>query len=144
MYCAGIVSVHKMRLSKFILAAVLITSLSLFYVCQQTEIIRLAYIGQKKLCMFQESLDKNSMLRYNLKRKTSLINIGNRISNSDDFYMPGTYCIVKLAPSKQNGGFANRKADKKISLVSLIFGIKRQAQAQTLDNKSPFLSADRR
>jgi hypothetical protein len=122
-----------MKLSRFLVIAVVVTSFSVMYVWQQTEIIRLAYTGQKSLCQFQDLLDNNSVLRYNLKRKTSLINIGYRVEGSKDFQMPESYCLVKVDAQKENFGLASRLQSKGENVFARLFGIKMQAQAQTID-----------
>jgi hypothetical protein len=123
-----------MKLSRFLAIIVVLTSFSVLYVWQQTEIIRFAYIGQKNLTQFQDSLDNNSVLRYNLKRETSLINIGNRVEEDKDFQMPESYYLVKLASQKENLGLVNRAQPKSENVLVRLFGIKMQAQAQTLES----------
>jgi len=104
---------------------------SLLYVYQQTEIFRLAYVGQKKLVALEELLDKNTYLRYNIERNASLVQIGDRVSGNADFQMPDSYRLVRLVPSKE--GFRLRApASGKETLVSRIFGVKRQAEAETI------------
>ncbi|MBU1999172.1 MAG: hypothetical protein KKE64_06720, partial [Candidatus Omnitrophica bacterium] len=71
-----------MKLSKFLLLAFIVTSAALFYVWQQTEIFRLGYVNQKNVVDFQKLLDANSILRYNLKSETSLIQMGEALSGS--------------------------------------------------------------
>jgi len=88
-----------MRLSRFLLLVTSVTCCSLLYVHQQTEIFRLAYIGQKKSVIFRDSLDKNALLRYNINKNTSLVLIDSRISGYADFQMPDTFRVVKLAKS---------------------------------------------
>ncbi|MFA6216336.1 MAG: hypothetical protein WDL87_01610 [Candidatus Omnitrophota bacterium] len=122
-----------MKLSRFLIIAVFVTFFSVLYVWQQTEIIRLAYTGQKSQTIFQDSLDNNSVLRYNLKRKTSLINIGNRVEGCKDFQMPESYCLVKLASQKENFGLVSRVQPKSENVLARLFGIKMQAQAQTIE-----------
>ena len=87
-----------MRLNKFLSMAFFVTFFSLLYVYQQSEIIRLAYAGQKQRMVFQDLLDKNSVLRYNIERSASLVSIGSNISGNSDFQMPDKYQLVKLTP----------------------------------------------
>ena len=121
-----------MRLSKFLSIAIFITFFSLLYVWQQTEVFRLAYVGQKKQVLSQELLDKNSILRYNIKRNASLVAIGNRILGSADFQMPDTYQLVRLAPGS-TGLKLKEQLSSKGTLISRLFGIKRQAEAKTIN-----------
>ena len=64
-----------MKLSKFFSAVVFITSFSVLYVYQQSEIFRLAYLGQKKQSVFTELLDKNTALKYNINKSSSLVKV---------------------------------------------------------------------
>jgi len=122
-----------MKLSKFLSLAFIITFFCLFYVWQQTEVFRLAYDGQKNLVVFKDLLDENSFLRYNLKRKTSLVLIGSKVSASGDFQMPDNYCLVKLSTPGEALKTAYSRSSKKENLLSSIFNIKRQAEAKTIN-----------
>jgi len=119
-----------MRLSKFLSIISCVTFLSLFYVYQQTEIFRLAYVGQKKIVCFTDLLDKNNILRYNIGRKASLVRIGDKISSSSDFQMPDSYRLVRLVPAKEG---IKIKGQPLKTLASRIFGVKRQAEAKTIN-----------
>ena len=111
---------------------VCITLFSLFYVYQQTEILRLAYVEQKQYGIFQELLDKNSLLRYNIEKKSSLVNIGSSVSAQSDYVMPEKYQLVRLVPSKEGVTLAQGSPNKE-TLLSFIFGIRRQAEARTIN-----------
>lgn len=121
-----------MKLSKFLFTISSITLISLLYVYQQTEILRLAYIGEKKVAAFEVVLDKNSILRYNIGRSASLAHIGNKVSESADYEMPSTYRLVRLAPSREAPELGP-EANKRENLLSRLFGIKRQAEAKTIN-----------
>lgn len=121
-----------MKLSKFLLLIGFFTCLSLLYVYQQTEIFRVAYIGQKKIVAFEDLLERNTLLRYNVGKNASLVRIGNRLSNSEDFQIPDTYRLVRLTNHTESLR-AQNKAPQKESLFSRIFGIKRQAEARTIN-----------
>lgn len=121
-----------MRLSRFLSVLTFITCLSLVYVYQETEILRLAYAGQKKLVLYQDLLDKNSFLRYNVKRCASLVEIGSRISKGSDFQMPDTYRLVRLNASGANVSVVQKSLPKE-TLLSRIFSIKRQAEAKPIN-----------
>jgi hypothetical protein len=127
-----------MRLSKFIILAFAITVFSLLYVWQQTEVFRLAYDGQKSTRCFQDLLDENSVLRYNLKKSTSLVKIGNKLSGSSDFQMPNNYCLVKLVNPNDSVRVANRRSPRRENLMARIFGVNRQAEAKTINTSSIF------
>lgn len=111
---------------------VFVTSFSLLYVYQQTEIFRLAYVGQKKSTDFQDLLDKNSLLRYNIEKSASLVRIGTKVSRASDFEMPETYKLVRLSRPLENARFS-KHVYKEESVFSRLFGIKRQAEAKTVN-----------
>ena len=121
-----------MRLTKFFSAIVFITSFSVLYVYQQSEIFRLAYLGQKKQAIFTELLDKNTVLRYNINKSSSLVNIGARISDTNDFGMPDNYRFVKFISSPRGLKLANQGQDRE-GLLARIFSLKREAQAKTIN-----------
>ncbi len=123
-----------MRVTKFLALAFLVTSISLLYVWQQTKTVSLAYEAQRKLARFQELLDENSVMRYNLKKNTSLVKLGPRISGAGEFEMPNSYCLVKLSKPVEGVKFAKNGASRMSNLASRIFGIKRQAEAKTINS----------
>ncbi len=123
-----------MRLSRFMFTITFFTFFSLLYVWQQTEIFRLAYEGQKNFTVFQDLLDKNNLIRYNIKRNTSLIRIDNKVSKIADFQMPDNYRLVRLTQPSQNTRVI-KYLSKKVNLVSRIFSIKRQAEAKTINQR---------
>lgn len=121
-----------MRLSKFLSVVGFITFFSILYVHQQTEILRLAYAGQKRIVCLEDLLDKNSILRYNINKSASLVRIGSRISERADFQMPESYRLLRFASTKRSFSVSS-KAFKKESVLSRLFGIKRQAEAKTIN-----------
>lgn len=121
-----------MRLPKFLALVFFVTSFALLYVWQQTEIFRLAYIDQSNFSTFQDLLDKNTILRYNIGRDASLVRIGSKVEQGLAFQMPQGYHLVRLTATKENSRFT-RQAPKRESLAFRIFGIKRQAEAKTLN-----------
>jgi hypothetical protein len=121
-----------MKLSKFLLTISSITLISLLYVYQQTEILRLAYAGEKKVAAFEDLLDKNSILRYNIGKSASLVHIGSKISGSADYEMPVTYRLVRLA-ARERPLRATQVASNRENLLSRLFGIKQQAEAKTIN-----------
>ena len=122
-----------MRLNKFLSTVVYVTAFSLFYVYQQTEIVRLAYAEQKQQLVFHELLDKNSILRYSIEKNCSLVNIGSAVDNHADFQMPDKYQLVRLVPSKEGLTFAQGASASKGTLLSRLFGIKGEAEAKTIN-----------
>lgn len=125
-----------MRIFKFLIIISFITLFSLIYVWQQTEIFRLAYLGQKNLMCFEDLLDRNTILRYNIQSNASLIRIGNRVSDCPDFQMPDTYRLVRLRQPKELLR-VSKKVSKKENIISRLFDIKRQAEAKTINFSIP-------
>jgi len=121
-----------MKLTKFISMVVFITSFSVLYVYQQSEIFRLAYLGQKKQAIFTELLDKNTALRYNINKSSSLVNIGGRINGTSEFQMPDNYRFVKFVSSREGLKLADQSQNKE-GLFARIFSLKREAQAKTIN-----------
>jgi len=121
-----------MKLPKFLSVVTFITSFSLLYVYQQTDIFRLAYVGQRKQALYQDLLDKNNILRYNIKVKASLVQIGSTISSNTDYEMPNTYRLVRLSPSREGLNVKEQSLNRE-TIISRLFGIKRQAEAKTIN-----------
>jgi hypothetical protein len=120
-----------MKPSRFLLIAVSITFTSCLYVSQQTEILRLAYVGQKKKAAFEDLLDKIGLLRYNLEQSISLVRIGGSASKTTGFRMPDDYRLVRV--SSQGAGISPKeKEPRRVSMAYRLFGIKRQAEAKTI------------
>ncbi len=123
-----------MKLSKFLLLVTSITLFCLLYVYQQTEIFRLAYIGQKKSTAFHDFLDKNAMLRYNINKNTSLVLIDNKVSGYANFEMPDSYRVVKLVSPQGGLRIASQSRTLKLkTIATALFGVKRQAEARTIN-----------
>lgn len=122
-----------MRTLRFLAISVFITFVCLIYVYQQTEIYRLGYINQKKLIAFQDLLDKNSILRYNMEKRTSLIDVTSRFNNDKELQMPQDYRLVRLSSQQLDSGSARSKGLKQENIFVRIFGLKRQAEAKTIN-----------
>ncbi len=121
-----------MRMTKFFSVVVFITSFAVLYVYQQSEIFRMAYLGQKKQATFNELLDKNTALRYNLRKNSSLVAIGNRINDSKEFQMPDNYRYVKFISSRDGLKLADQNQSRE-GLLARIFSLRREAQAKTIN-----------
>ncbi|KPK98007.1 MAG: hypothetical protein AMJ95_06415 [Omnitrophica WOR_2 bacterium SM23_72] len=122
-----------MKVFKFLATVTFITYFSLLYVYQQTEIFRLGYAGQERHVKVEELLDRNALLRYNIARQASLVQIGERMSELADFQMPDSCRLVRLAPALREGEIFEQGPARQETLLSRIFGIKRQAEANTLN-----------
>ncbi|MFA5362214.1 MAG: hypothetical protein WC335_03060 [Candidatus Omnitrophota bacterium] len=125
-----------MKLSKSLLVIALTTVFSLLFVWQQTEIFRLAYAGQKIETEFRSTLDKNSVLRYNLKTNTSLTRIYGKISMPEDFQLPDAYMLVELSSSAARARSYRQLAAKEENLFVRVFGMNRSAEAKTVASMS--------
>lgn len=119
-----------MKLSQFLCIVACITILSLLYVYQQTEILRLAYIGQKKSSLLEDLVDKNSLSRYNIEKSASLVQIADAIHRPCDFQIPDTYKLVRLTTSQGKPETSESPLYRE-SVLSRLFGVKREAQAKT-------------
>lgn len=122
-----------MRVSKFLSIIFLITSICLLYVSQQTEVFRLAYECQKKQALSQESLDKNTILRYNISRSASLVKIGSRFSGYAELEIPDTYRLVRLESSPERLRIKGKSPERE-TILSRFFSVKRQAEAKTINS----------
>jgi len=121
-----------MKLQKFLCAVVFVTFFSLLYVYQQSEIFRLAYVGEKNQAAFQDLLDKNTYLRYNIQSSVSLVRLGSKISESKDYEMPAAFQLVKLSNQLENIK-TTRLVRRRENLLVRFFSIKREAQAKTVN-----------
>ncbi len=121
-----------MKLNKFFPVVIFATSFSVLYVYQQSEIFRLAYLGQKKQAVYTELLDKNTALRYSINKSSSLVRIGARISDTGDFQMPDNYRYVKFIASPGGLKPAQPGASGE-GLLARLFSLKREAQAKTIN-----------
>lgn len=129
---------YNMNLSKFLLLTVVATMICVLYVYQQSEIFRMAYAGQKKLGDYQELLDKNAVLKYNIERSASLIRLGAKINQAADFQMPDTFQLVRLDKPLEGQTLVSSKPRQ--SLAARIFSVKRQAEAKTINSSASLRS----
>lgn len=122
-----------MRLSRFIFLLSFATFFALLYVYQQSEIFRLGYAAEKRAAVFQDLLDKNTWLRYNIESNASLVRIGNKISSTRDYEMPGAYEVVRIAQPPSARRIAQTLPVKKPGLIAKIFSVRQEAQAKTIN-----------
>jgi len=119
-------------MTKFLCVTVFVTSFCVLYVYQQSEIFRLAYLGSKKQSTYNELLDKNTALSYNIKKSSSLVSIGSRINGTADFQMPDKYRFVKVVNSNEGFKPVNQN-QARVGLLAGIFSFMREAQAKTIN-----------
>ena len=120
-----------MRIAKFLVSMSVFTLFVTMYVYQQSAIFRLGYLIDRKQARFQDLLDKNALLRYNVQKDASLVRIGDKFSKRADFQMPDTYRLVKLEMVADNTKLI-AEAPKKENIFARIFGAQRQAEAKTI------------
>jgi len=128
-----------MNLSRFLLLTVVATMMCVLYVYQQSEIFRMAYAGQKQLGDYQDLLDKNAVLKYNIEKSASLIRIGMKINQATDFQMPDTFQLVRLEKPLEGQSLVSHQS-KRQSLAARIFSVKRQAEAKTINSSASLRS----
>ncbi|MFA6349532.1 MAG: hypothetical protein WCY12_01205 [Candidatus Omnitrophota bacterium] len=123
-----------MKMSKFLVNVVFVTLFFMLYTWQQTEIYRMAYVNQKNMSVAQDLLDKNTLLRYNIAKNTSLTRIGVKVSGDTDFQMPDRFQMLTMVYPK--GALRPKVVDNisgRQNVLARIFGIKRQAEAMTVN-----------
>lgn len=98
---------------------------------QQTEIFRLAYQGQKQLTVFQDLLDKNTILRYNIDKNTSLVRIGSRVSENTNYEIPNSYRLVRSEVSEE---IKLSQYVQRNNILAHLFDIKKQAEANIINH----------
>jgi hypothetical protein len=82
----------------------------------------------------QDLLDKNTLLRYNIAKNTSLTRIGVKVSGDTDFQMPDRFQMLTMVYPK--GALRPKVVDNisgRQNVLARIFGIKRQAEAMTVN-----------
>ncbi len=120
-----------MKFTRFFLLVTVITLAAIVYVYQQTEIIRLAYVGQKKKAMYDELHDKNNLLKFTIERNASLIRLGTKVSACPDFQMPDSYRLLHM--NLQEPRLRTRlQKNSVLSFLARFFSVKRQAEAKTV------------
>lgn len=121
-----------MKLSKFILLIGTITLISLIYLYQETETIKLAYTTSKKSKYYQDLLEQNRNISYNIDTLKSVTLLGNKVLGANSNFeipKPTQLAELKLKKSK-NLKIASSK--QKPNLILSFFSLKSQAEAQTI------------
>ncbi len=122
-----------MRTSRCILYTAVGTILSLLYVFQQTEIVKLGYRITSTEKVLEATLDRKTSLEYTVSSLESPQNL----DKNPGFQMPEGYKFVRLSPVSDKGktaaqavAFKQNPILKRLALSSLFAG--RQAEARTL------------
>ncbi|MCX7928003.1 MAG: hypothetical protein N2606_07760 [Candidatus Omnitrophica bacterium] len=129
----------SIRLSQFFKVVTLLTTVAVLYVWQQTEIIKLAYDNHKNTNRFQELLDENSWLRYNLKKNASVVSLGNKGFAQEDFSMPSSYCVVTVNGKRTEASLYGKRLKNKTLFAGLL-NLGKEAQAKTIHSLFTFKS----
>jgi len=122
------------KLHKFSFFALAVTFFCLAYVYQQTQIYCLAYTGGKKEQLYQDLLDKNNLLRYNLNVITSLPLMGGRVLGSCEFEMLAISGLMRLEEPKAKENLV-KSTNKFFTRLGNIFSLKSQAEATPLNRQ---------
>jgi len=123
-----------MKLPKFIILLVLITSVSLIYVQLQIEIFRQAYQGSLNESRLNDMLDDNSILMYNVYTLQSAQHVGDKLLAKEknlQFAHRQQIAEVRI-PFKvsQRVNIASQKVKKQPNFFARIFTLKSQAEAK--------------
>lgn len=136
-----------MKVIHFLIFMAIITILSLVYVFQQTEILKLAYQADKNSSLFQELYNENIILKYNLDSLSSLPHLGKVLINKEEnFEIPKSSQLATLevfSEGKETAGPLRQAKHKALNLS--LFNVKfpwlsgiaydlasRQAEAKTI------------
>lgn len=128
-----------MRTSRSILFTALGTVLSLLYVFQQTEIVKLGYKITSAQNVLEQCFDRKTSLEYTVFSLESPFNLDKSLLlQKDGFEMPQTYKLVKVGPAKNVAGArvktarsASRTAGiRRLAFLSLFAD--KQAEAKTI------------
>lgn len=143
-----------MRLFRFLAAAILVTSLTLIYVRQQVELVKLGYRIEMQQKSFAEVLDQNADLRYNVIALKSPQNLQRQflLAGLEEFHIVEGRQVVRLASLKvaedfpPAGGHQDKPAvlflqSLKETFAPYLFGP--EAEASTTGRKSATLKLPR-
>jgi len=135
-----------MKILRFFIFMVIITSLSLVYVFQQTEIIKLAYQTDRKSSLYQELSNENIILKYDLDTLNSLSHLGKTlVAKEAKFELPNGSQLATLELPYGLSGLRPLRQTKRKALTLSLFNLKslwlsdiaedlasRQAEAKTI------------
>ena len=127
-----------MRTSRCILYTAVGTVLSLLYVFQQTEIVKLGYKVTRTEKVLEATLDRKTSLEYTLSSLESSQNLDkNLFFQNSGFEMAQEYKFVRVSPAQKKGVAVTKATQqtqrsifKRLALSSLFAS--RQAEAKTI------------
>lgn len=118
-----------MKICKFLIITIIVTMVSLLYVHQQFALVKLSYDMDIKEKKFNQLLDQNKILAYNVFKLKSPLNLS-RYNNN--FKIASSNQIIsanpKLVSRRNNIILAKRSGFNVFGILTL----KRQAEAQTI------------
>jgi len=127
-----------MKLCKFVFIIVFFTSIALFYVNQQIQIIVTSYEIQQKKVKLNYLFDKNIYLRYNINRLNSpsyLFSALNPDKNKEaEFKLSRSIRVKKLNVCLEKNFEGNKSFKPKVNLFSILLGLSASAEAETLND----------
>ena len=98
-------SLRHMRTSRCILYTAIVTVLSLFYVFQQTEIVKLGYRITRAENVLESMRDRRTSLEFTLTSLESPSNLDKSLfmNNNNQYEMAQSFKLVRVAPSRAQG-----------------------------------------
>lgn len=125
-----------MRLQKFLGMIIIVTMISLIYICLQVKIFDLAYQGKYKEGQIRQLTDDNGIVICRILALKSANNLGVQLlkDNSDMRFLDKTH-IVKLATPEVLEKKTNlvAKIEKAPNFFINLFSLKSQAEAKPME-----------
>ncbi|MFA5038468.1 MAG: hypothetical protein WC732_02175 [Candidatus Omnitrophota bacterium] len=126
-----------MRTSRCVFYTIMATVLSLFYVAQQTEIVKLGYRINRAEHVLEAMRDKKTSLEFTLSSLESPLHLDKSLFlHNNEFEMAQSYKLVKLTPAPAPKTAYAAASKNRFSvfqrLAKLGFFADRQAEAKTI------------
>ena len=124
-----------MRLPKFFTVITMITVISLFYVHQQTELIKQSYKVRSNQDKLNDLLDRNRVLEYNVVALKAPFNLEDRLAANDiKLVLPERWQVVHVAGSAmERGDEVKEKSPSPVFAFFKFFTLSRVAQAKPIE-----------
>lgn len=126
-----------MKIYRFSVFLVFMTLVTLLYVHQQVQLLKLSYKINLNESQIARVLDQNKSLIYNVTRLKSPVYLDKKfLAINKDFAIPKQWQIVKIATSGEAGQpVATAKLEKQRSGIFKIFGKPREALANIVERR---------
>jgi len=128
-----------MKVFKFLMLTVFITSVALVYVAQQTSLIRISYDIKAKEQVYTQLLDRSKILLYNVRQLESPARLEKTLlANNFKMEVPSKERLILVASSQdiaQENGFENGAVGffgRVRQTVASLFALGPEAQAKPL------------